>query len=110
MSYLYRFIIQGFVRVYAKDIYQLRLSNVLLSKSGASGIRTALLTLSASASNKRKCVETEKDLENEERKEAVAEYDEVIEAYYKCPCGKEYKKNLKPGMPDTFHSVPHTSL
>lgn len=51
ISYLYQFIIQGFIRVYAKDIYQLRLSNVLLSKSGASGIRTALLTLSACASN-----------------------------------------------------------
>ena len=42
ICYLYRFLIEGFIRVDAKDIYQLRLSNVLLSKSGASGIRTAL--------------------------------------------------------------------
>jgi hypothetical protein len=95
ISYLYRFIIQGFVRVYAKDIYQLRLSNVLLSKSGASGIRTALLTLSASASSKRKCGVIENDLANEEKDETIAEYDERNEGYYKCPCGKEYKKKSK---------------
>jgi hypothetical protein len=58
ICYLYRFLIEGFIRVYAKDIYQLRLSNVLLSKTGASGIRTALLTLSDDAHKKKKvCVQ-----------------------------------------------------
>ena len=35
ISFLFQFLITGFIRVYSKDIYQLRLSNVLLSKSGA---------------------------------------------------------------------------
>ena len=50
ICYLFQFLVQGFIRVYSKDIYQLRLSNVLLSKTGASGIRTALLTLSGNES------------------------------------------------------------
>ena len=54
ICYLYQFLVQGFIRVYSKDIYQHRLSNVLLSKTGASGIRTALLTLSAEAQKKKK--------------------------------------------------------
>ena len=45
--FLFRFLVQGFIRVYSKDIYKFRLSNVLLSKSGASGIRTTLLILTA---------------------------------------------------------------
>ena len=53
ICYLYQFLVQGFISVYSKDIYQLRLSNVLLSKTGASGIRTALLTLSADAQKKK---------------------------------------------------------
>ena len=52
ICYLFQFLVQGFIRVYSKDIYQLRLSNVLLSKTGASGIRTALLTLSGDAQKK----------------------------------------------------------
>ena len=39
--------------MHSKDIYQLRLSNVLLSKTGASGIRTALLALSGDAQKKK---------------------------------------------------------
>ena len=39
ISYLFQFLVQGFIRVYSKDIYQLRLSNVLLSRTGASGVR-----------------------------------------------------------------------
>ena len=54
VSYLFQFLITGFIRVYSKDIYQLRLSNVLLSKSGASGVRTGLLTLSVVAEKKKK--------------------------------------------------------
>ena len=54
ISYLFQFLITGFIRVYSKDIYQLRLSNVLLSKSGASGVRTGLLTLSVVAEKKKK--------------------------------------------------------
>ena len=54
--YLYRFLIQGFIRVYSKDIYQLRLSNVLFSKTGASGIRTALLTLSDNSERKKSII------------------------------------------------------
>ena len=53
ICYLFQFLIQGFMIVYSKDIYQHRLSNVLLSKTGASGIRTALLTLSAEAQKKK---------------------------------------------------------
>ena len=51
ISFLFQFIINGFIRTYAKDIYQLRLSNSLLSKTGASGIRTNLLSHSAKASS-----------------------------------------------------------
>ena len=47
ISFLFQFIINGFIRTHAKDIYQLRLSNALLSKTGASGIRTNLLSFSA---------------------------------------------------------------
>lgn len=36
ICYLFQFLVQGFIRVFSKDIYQLRLSNVLLSKTGAS--------------------------------------------------------------------------
>ena len=54
IGYLFRFLIEGFIRVYSKDIYQLRLSNVLLSKTGASGIRTNLLTLSDNSVKKKK--------------------------------------------------------
>ena len=43
ISFLYKFTINGFIRSHAKEIYQLRLSNALLSKTGASGIRTNLL-------------------------------------------------------------------
>ena len=49
ISYLFQFLVEEFIRVYAKDIYQLRLSNALLSKTGASGIRTNLLSLSAAS-------------------------------------------------------------
>lgn len=54
ICYLHRSLIQGFIRVYSNDIYQLRLSNVLLSKTGASGIRTNLLTLSGNSEKSKK--------------------------------------------------------
>lgn len=48
ISFLLQFIINGF---YAKNIHQLRLSDSLFSKTGASGIRTNLLSHSAKASS-----------------------------------------------------------
>ena len=73
----------GFIRVYSKDIYQLRLSNVLLSKSGASGVRTGQLTLSAVAEKKKK---NERTIHTE-----PVEVD--ISTDYTCPCGQKYKNN-----------------
>ena len=87
IAYLYRFIIQGFIRVYSKDIYQLRLSNVLLSKTGASGIRTALLTLSAN-SEKNKNSSSIK-ISNKEASFAEANSAETV-SNFTCPCGKKY--------------------
>jgi hypothetical protein len=75
ISYLFQFIVQGFIRVYTKDIYQLRLSNVLLSKTGASGIRTALLTLSADAQKK---------------KASTTCVSEPRAITYSCSCGKKF--------------------
>ena len=96
ISYLYQFIIQGFVRVYAKDIYQLRLSNVLLSKTGASGIRTTLLTLSACASNpKHDDVDkiTDDNINATSESNATVNVDEAV--HFICPCGKGYRKKSK---------------
>ena len=47
ISFLFQFIINGFIRTHANNIHQLRLSNALLSKTGASDIRTNLLSFSA---------------------------------------------------------------
>jgi hypothetical protein len=68
--------------VYSKDIYQHRLSNVLLSKTSASGIRTALLTLSAEAQKKKNVTTT-----NTTTAQAV-----TIDKY-SCPCGREFTGN-----------------
>ena len=90
IAFLFQFIITGFLRVYSKDIYQLRLSNVLLSKSGASGIRTALLTLSTLSGKNKKNVPiigAEEQLSNIEGLSASSN------SSYICPCGKEYKNN-----------------
>lgn len=99
ISYLYQFLIQGFVRVYAKDIYQLRLSNVLMSKSGASGIRTTLLTLSATASKKKNILNKEIDerseVDNLPTSDAIVSRDEEELSYFNCPCGKGYKEKSK---------------
>ena len=94
ISFLYQFLIQGFVRVYAKDIYQLRLSNVLMSKTGASGIRTALLTLSAS-SLKNKTNDTVNTIVNDTIESNVLNCEDSTEKYYNCPCGKSYQKKSK---------------
>ena len=87
ISYLFQFLITGFIRVYSKDIYQLRLSNVLLSKSGASGVRTGLLTLSAVAEKKKK---NERTIHT-----GPVEVDSTppMTTDYTCPCGRKYKKN-----------------
>lgn len=82
ICYLYQFLVQGFIRVYSKDIYQHRLSNVLLSKTSASGIRTALLTLSAEAQKKKNVTTT-----NTTTAQAV-----TIDKY-SCPCGREFTGN-----------------
>ena len=54
ISFLYQFIVDGFIRVYAKDLYAIRLASSLFSKSGVNGIRTSLLASSAQANKKRK--------------------------------------------------------
>ena len=79
ICYLFQFLVQGFMRVYSKDIYQHRLSNVLLSKTGASGIRTALLTLSAEAQKKKNVTH-----DNTTTTQAV-----TLDKY-SCPCGREF--------------------
>lgn len=94
ISFLYQFLIQGFVRVHAKDIYQLRLSNVLMSKTGASGIRTALLTLSENSSkNKSNNVVT--GVVNDRVQSDVTHSDDNADNFYFCPCGKSYMKKSK---------------
>ena len=69
------------LRTYAKDIYQLRLSNALLSKTGAPGIRTNLLLISAkAASSKSKCdhdVVNERNKSNKENKNKTNENKEA---------------------------------
>ena len=81
ISYLYRFLIHGFIRVHAKDIYQLRLSNALLSKTGASGIRTNLLSHSASASSNKKQTATEDSIPDSSHLHSL-----------KCACEKKFKR------------------
>ena len=92
IAYLFRFLIQGFIRVYSKDIYQYRLSNVLRSKSGASGIRTALLTLTAE-SEKLQSSKTASQKNNTvaQNKKLSSAIDPL--AFYSCKCGKGYKEN-----------------
>jgi hypothetical protein len=87
ISFLYQFLIQGFVRVHAKDIYQLRLSNVLMSKTGASGIRTALLTLSANSSNN-KSNEVVNGVLNNIVHSDITQSDDNAGNFYFFPCGK----------------------
>ena len=87
ISYLFQFLITGFVRVYSKDIYQLRLSNVLLSKSGASGIRTGLLTLSAVSEKKKKNDRTTHPVP------AVIVSTLSLSSDCICPCGRLYNNN-----------------
>ena len=65
ISFLYQFMIDGFIRTHAKDIYQLRFSNALLSKTGASGIRTNLLSFSA------KAISSKASLDNDTVKEEI---------------------------------------
>ena len=79
ISYLYRFLIHGFIRVHAKDIYQLRLSNALLSKTGASGIRTNLLSHSASAASTKKHIANDGPIPNPSHS-------------FNCACKKEFKR------------------
>ena len=70
ISFLYQFLINGFIRTCAKDIYQLRLSNALLSKTGASWIRTNLLSFSAkAASSMSKCDHDEVNERNKSNNE-----------------------------------------
>ena len=90
ICYLYRFLIQGFIRVYSKDIYQLRLSNVLLSKTGASGIRTNLLTLSGSSENKKKMSSQDSSAEISITLPTPSLQDTPSSPYV-CSCKKEYK-------------------
>ena len=84
ICYLFQFLVQGFIRVYSKDIYQLRLSNVLLSKTGASGIRTTLLTLSADAQAKKSIV-----LKNTTTPEGGASSIQPS-TLNSCPCGRNF--------------------
>ena len=81
ISYLYRFLIHGFIRVHAKDIYQLRLSNALLSKTGASGIRTNLLSHSASASSTTKHTSNDYSIPDPSHSPSL-----------KCACDKKFKR------------------
>ena len=90
ISYLYQFLIQGFIRVYSKDIYQLRLSNALLSKTGASGIRTNLLSFSAASVKKKVTKANEIDTSVIQ---ASFDNSNVTTPELKCSCGKHYKKN-----------------
>ena len=90
IAYLYCFLIQGFIRVYSKDIYQLRLSNVLLSKTGASGIRTALLTLSENSEKKKSARPTVLSTTISPLPQTIPNSDETSADDFKCPCGKKY--------------------
>ena len=80
---------QGFIRVYSKDIHQLRLSNVLLSKTGASGIRTALLTLSADAQSK-KSIALKKGVANNNDDTKQECTPSILPSTNSCPCGKKF--------------------
>ena len=86
ISYLFQFLVQGFIRVYAKDIYQLRLSNALLSKTGASGIRTNLLSLSAASEKK-------KDLRATAISAPCINNSNESSIALRCSCDKQYKNN-----------------
>ena len=90
ICYLYRFLIQGFIRVYSKDIYQLRLSNVLLSKTGASGIRTNLLTLTGNSEKKRKISSGNSSADDSITLPLNSVQDTTLSSYV-CICKKEYK-------------------
>ena len=94
IAFLFRFLVQGFIRVYSKDIYQFRLSNVLLSKSGASGIRTTLLTLTAESEKKKRSQVIPKNLKTNETKENDSPVVGSI-GFLECPCGKKYKQDKK---------------
>ena len=95
IAYLYRFLIQGFIRVYSKDIYQLRLSNVLLSKTGASGIRTALLTLSAISENKKNASLNKVSNKITALPQINLHIEESPIIDFVCPCGKRYISRKK---------------
>ena len=100
ISFLFQFLINGFVRTYTKDIYQLRLSNALLSNTGASGIRTNILSFSAkAASSKSKCdndVVNERNKSNNEnenvnKKQKINENKKVNKSTsLNCSCGKNF--------------------
>ena len=87
ICYLFQFLVQGFIRVYSKDIYQLRLSNVLLSKTGASGIRTTLLTLSADAQTK-KSIALKNTTTPEVGISSIQPSTQMLKN--SCPCGKSF--------------------
>jgi hypothetical protein len=91
ISFLYQFLIEGYVRLHAKDIYQLRFSNVVMSKSGASGIRTALPTLSANSS-KNKSNDAVNNVVNDTVESDVTHSDDNADKFYICPFGKSYMK------------------
>lgn len=93
ICFLFRFIIQGFIRVYSEDIYQLRLSNVLLSKTGASGIRTALLTLSSISEKKRK--HDGEEINKSDVAPCQSAVNDTVQSNFVCLCGKEYQINKK---------------
>ena len=84
ISYLFQFLVQDFIRVYAKDIYQLRLSNALLSKTGTSGIRTNLLSFSAASEKK-------KDLKATTVSAPYIQNSDESSFGLRCSCGKQYK-------------------
>ena len=90
ISFLFQFIINGFIRTLAKDTYQLRLSNALLSKTGASGIRTNLLSFSAKATSSQSALDIDvvkeisnSNIINEHKKARVARTRE-------CFCGRSF--------------------
>ena len=95
ISFLFQFIVDGFIRVYAKDLYAIRLASSLFSKSGVNGIRTSLLASSAQATKKMSKDTVLTSIPSTTPPRTFTHPSLYKDGKFKCYCGKGFKSTSK---------------
>ena len=94
---MHQFIIDGFIRIYAKDLYAIRPASSLSSKLGVNGSRTSLLESSAQANKKKKTKDDSSKLPVPAviSPRTFTRHNLFKDGKFKCLCGKGCKANFK---------------